>query len=119
MKNTRMIKKNYEFKRFFSRGTIYRGRYINMYIYKSKANINRLGIAVSKKIGKAVCRNHIKRLIRENYKIYESEFKNYINVVIIVNNNIELKKVNYYNIKKDFDNILKKAGVINSEENIN
>ena len=114
-----MIKKNYEFKRFFSKGTVYRGKYIHMYIHTSNINVNKLGIAISKKVGKAVQRNHIKRLIRENYKIYESKFKNYINVVIIVNNNIELKKVNYYNIKKDFDNILKKAGVINSEENIN
>ena len=36
MKNTRMIKKNYEFKRFFSKGTVYRGKNICMYIHKNK-----------------------------------------------------------------------------------
>lgn len=119
MKNTRMIKKNYEFKRFFSKGTVYRGKYIHMYIHTSNINVNKLGIAVSKKVGKAVQRNHIKRLIRENYKIYENKLNNYFNIVIIINNKIDIKKVNYYDIQKDFDSILKKAGMISNEENIN
>lgn len=118
MKNTRMIKKNYEFKRIFSKGTVYRGKYIYMYIHKNKSNINRLGIAVSKKMGKAVQRNHIKRLIRENYKIYEEKLNGNFNIVIMVNNKINAKEVSYYDIKNDFDNILKKAGII-SEKSFN
>ena len=54
MKKTVMIKKNYEFKRLFSKGKFYYGNYINMYIKKSDKNYNKLGIAVSKKQGKAV-----------------------------------------------------------------
>ena len=36
MKNTVMIKKNYEFKKFFSKGKFYLGEYINMYIHFNK-----------------------------------------------------------------------------------
>jgi ribonuclease P protein component len=110
-----MIKKNYEFKRFFSKGNVYRGKFIYMYIHKSNRNINKLGIAVSKKVGKAVQRNHIKRLIRENYKIYEEKINNYFNIVIIVKNNLNIKEVTYYDINSDFYYILKKAGMIDEK----
>jgi ribonuclease P protein component len=117
MKKTIMIKKNYEFKRFFSKGIVYRGNFIYMYIHQNKENINKLGIAVSKKVGKAVQRNRIKRLIRENYKIYEDKMNNCFNIVIIVKNNLNIKEVTYYDIHSDFDYILKKAGMINEENN--
>ena len=90
-----------------------------MYIHKNNSGINRLGIAVSKKVGKAVERNRLKRLIRENYKIIEDKFNGNFNIVIIVNNKIDSKEVNYYDIQKDFNNILKKAKMVNDEKNFN
>ena len=90
-----------------------------MYIHKNNSGINRLGIAVSKKVGKAVERNRLKRLIRENYKIIEDKFNGNFNIVIIVNNKINSKEVKYYDIQKDFNNILKKAKMVNDEKNFN
>ncbi len=113
MKNTKMIKKNYEFNRFFSLGTVYRGKSINFYIHKSKDNLNNLGIAIPKKIGNAVERNRLKRLIRENYKLYEDRFNNYYNVIILINNGVNSNEISFYDIKSDFDLILKKSGMIN------
>ena len=112
MKNTIIIKKNYEFKMFFSKGKFYSGEYINMYIHMSNLSYNKLGIAISRKLGKAVKRNRIKRLIRENYKNFENNIKNGTNILIIINKNIDIKKVSYNDIFKDFENILKKADVI-------
>ena len=75
MKKTIMIKKNYEFKILFSKGKFYHGEFIHMYIKQTNQDINKFGIAVSKKQGKAVKRNHIKRLIRENYRILKVVLK--------------------------------------------
>ena len=112
MKNTVMIKKNYEFKNFFSKGKFFYGSNIHMYIHKNNSNINKLGIAISKKQGKAVQRNRIKRLIRENYKNFEEKIGIGNNIIIIINKNKKTEEINYYDIKKDFEQILLKAGVL-------
>lgn len=112
MKNTIMIKKNYEFKKFFSKGKFFYGENIHMYIHKTKSPLNKLGIAVSKKLGKAVERNRIKRLIRENYKNYEEKIGTGNNIIIIVNKNKNSKDIGFYDIQRDFERILDKAGVL-------
>ena len=112
MKNTIMIKKNYEFKNFFSKGKFFYGENIHMYIHKNNINLNKLGIAISRKQGKAVERNRIKRLIRENYKNYEDKIGIGNNIIIIVNKNKDSKDIEYYGIQRDFEKILSKAGVL-------
>lgn len=73
MKKTEMLKKNYEYKRVLTKGKYYSGKYIEAFIKTNNNNKNFLGIAIGVKIAKAVKRNHIKRLIRENYKNLEEK----------------------------------------------
>ena len=70
MKNTKMLKKNYEFKKVFLKGKYYRGEFIEAFIVKTnkKENIKRIEIAVSKKNSKRIKRNKIKRIIKKNNK---------------------------------------------------
>ena len=112
MKKTIMIKKNYEFKILFSKGKFYHGEYIHMYIKQSSQNFNKFGIAVSKKLGKAVKRNHIKRLIRENYKNFESSIKTGTNILVIINKNKDIKDISFKQIEENFLRTLKKANVL-------
>jgi ribonuclease P protein component len=112
LKNTFVIKKNFEFKKLFSKGKFYRGKTINLYIKENNKDYNKFGVCVSKKQGKAVHRNHIKRLIRESYKNLESTIKTGYSFVVIINKNIDIKNVSYYDVKEDFENILKNGGYI-------
>jgi ribonuclease P protein component len=113
MKKTKMMKKNYEFKNVLSKGNYYSGKYIEAFIKKSnKEYVNFLGIAISVKIAKAVKRNHIKRLIRENYKIYEESIKNGYYIVFLWKKKADIKNANFYNIKKDMKTIFDKAKII-------
>ena len=102
MKNTKMLKKNYEFKKVFLKGKYYRGEFIEAFIVKTnkKENINRIGIAVSKKNSNSVKRNKIKRLIKENY-----------NIIFLWNKKKEPQYATFLNIKKDIEEIFKKANI--------
>ena len=115
MKNTSMIKRNYEFKNLFSKGKFYYGEYIHMYIKTTESEYNKLGIAVSKKMGKAVERNRIKRLIRENYKEIEQKIKKGTQILIVINKKNNIKNINFYEIKENFYRTLKKANILVEE----
>ncbi len=112
MKNTIMLKKNYEFKNLFSKGKFYYGDFIYMYISKTSKNYNKLGIAISKKQGKAVKRNKIKRLIRENYKNFENRIEKGTNILIVINKEKNIEEITFKDIENNFSNILKKANVL-------
>ena len=111
MKKTNMLKKNYEFKNVFSKGKYYSGKYIEAFIKNNNKNCNFLGLAVSVKTAKAVKRNNIKRLIRENYKILEPQIKDGISIVFLWKKKADIKDATFENIKNDMNIIFEKAEV--------
>lgn len=117
MKKTKMMKKNYEFKNVLSKGNYYSGKYIEAFVKRNaKEDINFLGIAIGVKIAKAVKRNHIKRLIRENYQYYEETMKCGYHIIFLWKKKADINEATFQNIKKDMKFIFDKAKII--EENI-
>lgn len=111
MKKTIMLKRKYEFKILFSKGKIAYGKNLTMYILKNKNNVNKLGIAIGKKSGKAVDRNKIKRLIKENYRLFEMRIKCGYNILISVNKKCEIQNMDFYIIQKELEKLLKKSEI--------
>jgi len=107
-----MLKKNFEFKQVLTRGSFYTGKYIKAVILKKNININLLGIAVSKKVGKAVVRNKIKRIIRENYKILESNIQTGYVILFLIKNQIDSKSINFNDLNKDMVKVLASAKIM-------
>jgi len=112
MNNTEMLKKNYEFKYIFLKGKYLSGKYIEIFIKKNNYSKNLLGIAISKKIGKSVKRNRIKRLIRENYRLLEKDIKIGNSIIILWKKNISIENATFKNIENDMKNIFKKAEIL-------
>ena len=112
MKKIVTLKKNYEFKYVLNKGKKYYGNQIMVYINKNKKDINVLGIAINTKICKAVERNRLKRLIRENYRLINPNLRKGHNIVFLWNRNLDIKKANFFEIKKDMQKIFKKANIL-------
>lgn len=106
------MKKNYEFRNVLSKGKYYSGRYIEAFIKTNKQNyVNFLGLAVGVKTAKAVKRNHIKRLLRENYQRQEDGLKKGYSIVFLWKKKADIKEANFSNIEKDIQVIFNKANL--------
>ena len=112
MKKINTLKKNYEFRYVLSKGQYYRGKCLTIYIKKNKLNKNIIGIAINTKTGKAVKRNAVKRLIRENYRLLKDKIEPGNSIVFLWNKNIELENANFYEIKKEMEQIFNKAEIL-------
>ena len=112
MKRISTLKKNYEFKTVMNKGKFYRGKYITIYINENKEDKNKIGIAVSKKLGKANKRNRLKRLIRESYRLKKDNLKKSYNIVFIWNKQANILNNTYKNVSEDMEKLLIKAGIL-------
>ena len=83
MKKTLSITRNTLFKRLYSKGKCAANHELVIYVQKSNAPINRLGITVSTKLGNAVIRNRTKRRIKEAYRKIENLLPSGYNFVIV------------------------------------
>ena len=113
MKKTIMLKKNYEFKKVLSKGKCFSGQYIVAFVMKNNYQKgNFLGLAISTKVGKAVRRNRIKRLVRESYYFFENHMNNGFSIVFLWNKHVDSQNVRFVDVQKDMGEILKKAKVL-------
>ena len=61
---TTVIKDNKSFQRCYRSGRYAVCGYVCAYFYPNGTPFNRLGITAGKKLGNAVCRNRVKRIVR-------------------------------------------------------
>ena len=117
MKKIKTLKLNYEFKNVFNKGRYFRAHQITCYILKNRFEYNRLGLAVSTKLCKAVGRNRIKRIIRAAYLDFIKDYnlKSGYDVVFIWNKNVNIENISYVEIKNDMKFIFYKLGLLEKD----
>lgn len=82
MKNT--LKENRDFRRLYSRGRSAVSDCVVVYTLRNRFGPGRLGITVSTKLGHAVVRNRLKRLVREVYRLNAGQLRPDMDVVVVV-----------------------------------
>ncbi len=77
------IKKNFEFAKIVKKGSKFKTPFFLLYLCSNNYKWSRVGIAVNKKIGKAVKRNRVKRLFREFFRRNKKELKYPVDVLFV------------------------------------
>lgn len=82
MKFSSSLKLNHIFRRLYgSQGQA--NSYLVLYARKNRTGENRVGITVSKKLGKAHIRNRVRRRFREIYRLNEEKFQPGWDIVVV------------------------------------
>ncbi|MBQ1271220.1 MAG: ribonuclease P protein component [Clostridia bacterium] len=84
MIKTQSLNENHRFRALYGRGKNKTGKAMSVYVMRNRlGKVDRLGLTVSKKIGNAVTRNHVRRRIREAYRMLEPQIKDGFDIVIV------------------------------------
>ena len=114
MKRIKTLKLNYEFKNVFDKGKYYVNDQVIIYVLKNKLEYNRIGIAVSTKLGHAVKRNRIKRLIRSAYQSFDLKNES-MDIVFTWNKKSSIEDASYEIIKEELSKTFKRIQILNEE----
>lgn len=110
------LRKNPEFRLVYRRGKSFSTSLLVLYVYKNNKGINRIGISVSKKVGKSVVRSRVKRLIGESVRLNKNNLKQGYDLVFVARSASNDKC--YKDIENSVKYLFKKSGLINYEKNI-
>ncbi len=117
LETTERIRKNQEFKRVYNKGKSVVNRYLVMYYMKNNLPYNRIGFSVSKKVGKSVVRNRVRRLMKETYRLRKIDINNGYDLVFVAR--VRMNQADYRTVEKSMFHLLKKIRRDKNEKNPN
>ena len=106
MKKEYRVKKSQDFDNIIRKKQSFANRQFVIYYQKNNLDHMRLGISVSKKLGKAHERNKLKRYVRESFKTRKDFLKNY-DIIIIVRP--AAKGLSFLEFGSSIDHVLKRS----------
>ena len=109
MKFSTSLKLNHVFRRLY-RTNGFAGPCLVLYARKNRTGENRVGITVSKKLGKAHVRNRIRRRLREAYRLNEDKFLPGWDIVLVAR--YRALDADFADLTRGFLSLAKKAGIL-------
>lgn len=103
------LKLNHIFRRLYHTPAFANG-YLVLYAQKNRTGQNRVGITVSKKLGKAVVRNRVRRRLREVYRIHEDRFLPGWDIVVVARS--RSISANFGKLTNAYLSLAEKAGIL-------
>ena len=112
MKFSSSLKLNHVFRRLYhTKGVA--DSYLVLYARKNRTEGNRVGVTVSKKLGKAHIRNRTRRRIREVYRLNEAKFRSGWDIVVVARS--KAVDAPFAALTKSYLTLAKKAGLLHTE----
>ncbi len=108
------LKKSWEFQRAYKKGEKYWDTYFVIYVYHTQLRQPRLGITVSKKVGKSVQRNRVKRLIREAFRPLKIELLPHYDIVIVGRK--AACRLSVHQVRESFHKLFRRASILRNAQ---
>ena len=102
------IRKKKEILLVYKKGNRYRGRYFTLIYLTNDLSYSRMAVVASKKVGRAVVRNKVKRRLRTLYRRNKNVLQKNLDLVFIAKK--EAHEVPWQVIKDEFITALKSIG---------
>ena len=109
MKFSTSLKLNHVFRRLY-RTNGQANSCLVLYARKNRTGINRVGVTVSKKLGKAVVRNRVRRRIREAYRLNEEQFLPGWDIVIVARS--RAVEVSFQKLTESLLSLSERSGIL-------
>ncbi len=112
MKFSSALKLNHIFRRLYHSSGFANG-YLVLYARKNRTDGNRVGITVSKKLGKAHIRNRVRRRFREVYRLNEERFLPGWDIVVVARS--KAVDAPFSELTRSYLALAKKAGLLRED----
>lgn len=103
------LKLNHIFRRLYKTNGV-ANSYLVLYARENHLGVNRVGVTVSKKLGKAVVRNRVRRRLREVYRLNESAFLGGFDIVVVARS--KCVGAEFSKLTAAYLHLAKKAGIL-------
>ena len=113
LKRREIIRKKRDFDRLFSQGK--RSRNQNLTLLWCPAVERKVGFIVGRRVGNAVERNRVKRLLRESYRKSKDCMADGVELVIVARPG--LNRLDCPSVKRELVSLMRRAGLMKDEEN--
>ena len=112
------IKKTKVFKLVYGSGRQAVNPFFVMYVRKNDDDISRLGVTVSKKVGNAVIRNRVRRLVKESCRLRAFKIIKGYDIVIVARKVVGTlpREESFYKVDKSLEQLFRKLQLISPEE---
>ena len=111
----RILRTGKEFQQVYRLGHSYANRYLVLYVYPAGSPAGKAGFAAGKKLGTAVVRTRMKRLLRESFRLNQHKIRPGLSLILVGRKAAIGQKCGV--IEKAFLNLGRKAGIFLDEKN--
>ena len=109
MKFSKSLKLNHIFRKLYATAGV-ANSFLVLYARRNRTGENRVGITVSKKLGKAHIRNRVRRRIREVYRLNEEKFQPGWDIVVVAR--VRAIDAPFEALTKSYLSLAEKAGIL-------